>query len=438
MARDQDLPAWSWAYVTFRLADGASNALIPLAVVVHYGMPLWALALTAAAMNLAGVPAAFLWGSRVEHYPERRRLVGGGFAVTALALAVLAFLPPFPLFVAAAMAYTVFGVSTAPAASTLVLRGVQRRHWAQTTGALSRRTGFAFLTGMAISVGLGLTHRLDFSEVFTASAIVTALATFIAVRTVPAAQAPLPPHAEAEALLVQQGQRRFERAVFFPMLLSYVAKPGQVWRALKDPHRLWPLGYAFSFMGSVSFFASYPGVLANELLLPAGLVLLAQAPSHIVTPITYPWAGRVGARIGESKGVLIGSTLRLVTVPLLCGTIVFAGASALGVIMALHAVMGLSFAFIQVNGPILLAQAHPDGRGPGVGTFHAAQGAGVLMGSLTAFVLLRIYPFQYSYIASVGLGALGAFLLWQAHRRWMRTTHPGPQAPRAEAIVAEA
>lgn len=427
------LPAWSWAYVAFRLGDGASSALIPLAVVLHYDLPLWALALMTAAMNLAGVPAAFLWGTLVDRGIDRRALVVGGFAVASAAMALLAVLPVFPLFVLGGILYTVFGVATSPAASTMVLQGVARSRWSLHTGSLSRRTGSAFVVGMSASVVLGLTNQLDLSAMFAASASTGVMACFIAWRTLPVFQPPLPHDTDYDPKVVREGVRRFERVVYFPSRLRHIPTLAGVSAALRDPARLWPLGYTLTFMGSVAFFTSYPGVLANELLVPAGLVLLAQAPSHIMTPLTYPWAGRHGIRVGESLGVVRGSILRTFAVPLMCVLVAGVGAVALPALMVLHAVMGLSFALIQVNGPILLAQIHPGGRGQGVGTYHAAVGTGTLLGALVAFLLLRVYPYQVSYLFSIVMTVLGGLCLYTAHKRWVRdstiASSPTPRPP---------
>src|SRR5688572_27337430 len=58
--------SWRWSYVAFRFGDGASHALIALAVVLHYDLPIWVLAVTTACMNLVGVPATFLWGTVID------------------------------------------------------------------------------------------------------------------------------------------------------------------------------------------------------------------------------------------------------------------------------------------------------------------------------------------------------------------------------------
>lgn len=420
MPQHQPPTSWRWSYVAFRFGDGATSALIPLAVVLHYGLPVWVLAVTTACMNLVGVPATFLWGSIVDRSRHRRRIVILGFAAAALAMGFLASLPAFPLYVGAAMAFTMFGVATSPAASILALQGVAREDWAKATTSLSRRTGLAFLAGMVTSITLGLAlHEPPFRALFIAAGAMSAVAAAVAMRTLPAQFARDPAFAQD---VTAAGQRLFERPVYMPGRMR--DKP--TWAGLRTSlasHRLWPLGTVLTFMGSVCFFTSYPGVL-HELGLAAGLVLLCQAPSHIVTPFAYPWAGRVGAREGKSRAIAAGAVLRLVGLPGLCGAIVLLGAGAVPLLIVFHALMGVSFSLLQVNGPLLLAELHPGGKGQGVGLHHAALGLGTLLGSTLAFVLLRAFPFEVSYLAALALTVLGVTCLVVAHRARERELRP--------------
>lgn len=419
--------AWRWSYVAFRFGDGATNALIALAVVLHYGLPLWVLALTTTCMNLVAVPATFLWGTLMERARHRRRIVVLGFALASASMALLAWWPPFPVYVLGAVAYTMFGVATSPGASILALQGVAKEDWSKATTSLSRRTGLAFLTGMAVSVVLGLSlAEPPFRAVFAASAGTAALAAVLAFRTVPAAlPGPRPGFVPGQ---VSADQRLFERPVYMPGRL----RDSPTWAGLKGAlgsHRLWPLGLMLTFTGSVSFFTSYPGVLHNELGLAAGIVLLCQAPSHIVTPFAYPWAGRLGTRTGRSRTVAEGAILRLVGIPALCGSIVLFGASAVPILIVAHAILGFSFSMIQVNSPLLLAEVHPGGKGQAVGLHHAAVGAGTLLGSLAAFILLRAFPaYWVSYLFSVGMTVVGVSCLVVAHRKHERAIAP-PGSP---------
>ena len=439
--RPVHLPKWTWSYVTFRFGDGVTSGLIPLATVLHYDAPLWALALVTATMNLAGVPATFLWGQLMDRGKSRRTIVVVGFAVTAVALAGMATLPALPFFVLGAIVYTVFGVATSPAASTMILQRVPRARWGRTTGALSRRTGFSYLAGMVTSIviaspaswwqalgpdwqALAASQYLGgphFHGQFAASAVMSASAALLAWLTVPPWQPPLPHEAGFDPRVVQATQRRFERSVYFPGRMLVPPNVRAFASSLRDPHRLWPIGYALTFMGSVCFFASYPGVLSGPLDLTPGLVLLAQLPSNLVTPITYPWAGRWGARIGESRGILQGSVLRTITLPVFALTVAFAGGQAYVALLLLHGLMGWSFALIQVNGPVILAEVHPGGRGQGVGTYHAAVGTGTLLGSASAALLLRFFDYRWSYLFAVLVAALGFLLLWEAHRNRTKT-----------------
>lgn len=420
MARPR-LPDWSWAYVTFRIGDGLTNLLVPLAVYKHYHGELWVLAVVAAAMNLVSVPATFLWGAIVERTPYRRQVVTLGFLLAGAALALLSALPPFWLFVAAAMAYTGFGVATAPAASTLVLHGVNRSEWANATSRLSRRTGLAYLTGLSLAVLAGyLLGDVDFRAIFAAAAVLCLGACALAAWKVPHYQPPLPHEPDYDPRVAQAGQRVFERSVYFPGRMRYRPTWSSVRASLLKGHRLWPLGFTLTFAGSVCFFASYPGILAGHLHLADGLVILSQAPSNLVSPLVYPLSARFGQRAGEAAGVLRGSLIRMATIPIMAFLIVvLAGpfpAAVVVPLMVLHGLMGLSFALIQVNGAILMARSHPKGRGQGVGTYHAAVGLGTLLGSTTAFLVLRSHPFWWSYAVAIVVSLAGGATLLAAGR----------------------
>lgn len=415
--------SWRWSYIAFRFGDGATQALIALAVVLHYGLPTWVLAVTTACMNLVGVPSTFLWGTVMDKARHRRRVVVLGFAVAAAAMALLATFPAFPLYVAGAMLYTMFGVATSPAASILALQGVPREDWAKATTTMSRSTGLAFLAGMVVTIVLGFAlDEPPFTVLFTSSAGTAILAAIVAARTIPASL-PGPDHRFAPDVTAA-GQRVFERPVFMPGRLRH----SPTWAGLKDgfrTHRLWPIGTMLTFTGSVAFFTSYPGVLHNELGLTAGLVLLCQAPSHIVTPLVYPWAGRFGGRTGKSRTVALGALLRLVGIPGLCLSILVMGAASVPILLVFHALMGVSFSLMQVNGPLLLAEVHPGGKGQAVGMHHASVGSGTLLGSAAAFVLLRTFDgFWVSYVFSMALTVVGVSCLVAAHREHERQTRP--------------
>lgn len=419
---------WRWSYVAFRFGDGATNALIALAVVLHYGLPVWVLAVTTACMNLVGVPATFLWGTVMDKARHRRRVVVLGFAAAAAGMALLAAFPPFPFYVLGAMGYTMFGVATSPGASILALQGVPRNDWAKATTTLSRSTGLAFLSGMAVSVILGFTFdEPPFRALFAASAGTSLVAAVVAARTIPAAL-PGPDHRFAPDV-VAAGQQVFERAAFFPARL----RDSPTWAGLKAglrSHRLWPIGIVLTFTGSVCFFTGYPGILANEIGLAAGLVLLCQAPSHIVTPFAYPWAGRRGNRVGQSRSVRQGALLRLVGIPGLCLSILVLGAwsttALVPALLAFHALMGVSFSLMQVNSPLLLAEVHPGGKGQAVGLHHASLGAGTLMGSVAAFLLLRAFPFWVSYAFATAMTVVGVACIAAAHRAHERRPAGAP------------
>lgn len=410
-------PGWQWAYAVFKLADGLTHALFPLAVLFVYGKPVWAVAALAAAMNLASVPASFAWAKVMERGRGRRRAAVLGFAVSAAVLSALVLEPGFWPFVALAVLFTLFGTATAPAASILALEGVPRNRWGAATGAMSRRTGYAFLLGVTVTVGLGLAGLLDFRVMFAVGALLAATAAGAAWATIrPFEGGSTGPRRYEEGVVVE-GQRRFERAVFFPTRLRYRPTWQGVRRALLADPGPFLLATSALFFGTVVFLASYPGVLDQRLGLTAGLILLAQAPSAFLTPLTYTYAGRVGDRQGVSRGAAIGSLIRLLTVPALCLVVLAFGADGFLALLILHGLLGVSFAFIQVNGPCLVAALHPGGRGEGVGAYHAAVAVGTLTGSVVSAAVLLLWDLRVSYAVAAGATVLGGVLALVTLRR---------------------
>ncbi len=404
--------------MAFRFSDGMSHALIPLAALLIYDLPIWAVAATSAAMNLVGVPAASLWGRIMERGRGRRRLAIAGFSTAAVGMGVMAAQPPFLGFLFGAMMWTAFGIATAPAASVLVLEGVPRRQWARATGRLSRHTGYAYLVGALLTTGFGLAQLLNLRIIMVVAALISVGAGLAALKTIRRAGPDYEaPSARYDEESMKQAQRRFERPVFLPARLRHRLRMSVETR--QAPANLWLAAIVLLFAGSSAFFAAYPGLLLDRTGLAAGMVLLAQLPSHVATPMSYPWAGRLGEAQGEVSVIGLGLRMRLLAIPLLAaGTLygAFLGGWVLALLIPLHALVGVGFAFFQINTPCVLAHLHEPRRGAGVGAFHAATATGTLVGSTLAFLLLLTLPPGWLAVASVLLLVLGTSLAGRAGR----------------------
>jgi MFS family permease len=403
----------------FRFADGLTHALFPLSVMTVYGLPIWAVAATSAVMNLAGVPAAFFWTRAMERGPGRRRAAVAGFGVAAVALLALAFQPPFPVFLLVAVLFTVFGIATAPAAGALVLEGLPRRRWAGATASLSRLTGYAYLVGTSIAVVLGLAGWLDLPVVFAAAAGTSLMAALLAHRTIRPYHE-LYPGEKTQRSAVDQGvvvagQRRFERAVFFPGRLFHRPTGSGIRQALQGRMGPFLVAILLLFFGTTMFLVGYPAILKDSLQLSDGLVLLAMAPATFMTPVVYRTAGFYGEKRGMGHGITVGGSLRALAVPAMCAVAMLVGADLAWVgfvlFVLLPALLGVSFAFMQVNGPCIAATLHPDGHGEGVGTWHAAVSIGIVTGSVLATLLLWFVPVWITYLFATAATLAGAILI---------------------------
>ncbi len=405
--------------MAFRFADGISHALIPLAALLIYDLPVWAVAATSAAMNLVGVPAASLWGRIMEGGRGRRRLSIAGFCTAGVGMAIMAAQPPFLGFLFGAMMWTAFGVATAPAASVLVLEGVERRQWARATGLLSRHTGYAYLAGASLTTAFGLAGLLSLRIIMAVATLLAFGAGVAALKTIrragPNYEAPVVAYEEAA---VRQAQRRFERPVFLPARLRHRMRASVETR--KPPANVWLASVVLLFSGSAAFFAAYPGLLVERTGMAAGMVLLAQLPSHVATPMSYSWAGRLAEARGEVPVILQGLSMRLVAIPVLALATLygaFFGGWVLWVLVPLHALVGVGFALFQINTPCVLAHLHEPRRGAGVGAFHAATATGTLVGSSLAFVFLLLLPAGWLAAACVSLLSMGTWLARRAARQ---------------------
>lgn len=410
------LPAWHWAYALFRFGDGLSHGLIPLVPILVHDMPLWAVPATGAAMNLVSVPTSFAWAQLMERSRGvgRRRLAVAGFAVSGVAMATMAFTMPFWAFLLAAAVFTGFGVATAPAASVLVLESVPGRDWAKAAGHLSRRTSITYLAGGTMAAVLGLSGVLVFWQIFIAAAFVAVGAAIVAAVTIE-------PHAGRTALgtprlpAIQAMQRRIERPVWLPGRLRFAPSlRGMKWA---DGHpRRFLVAIFLLFVASTVFFAAYPGVLSRDAGLSLGLVLIAQMPSNIATPLAYTYAGRWAGRHGDMRAAAVGVSTRLLTLPALMLLVLAWTQASFVPLLIIHAGVGFSFAFLQVSGSTIMAKTHRSGRGAGVGNYHAAVALGCMVGSTTSFLILLWSSFAVIVAVATACLVLGALLFFSIAR----------------------
>ncbi len=408
------LPKWTRAYTLFRVADGATAALIPLMAVTAYGLPAWGAALVVVAMNLAGVPASYLWGTLMEHGKGRRRLATIGFAVAGTALVGLALMPAWPLYLLSAAMFTAFGGATASAAGRLIIEGQGRSDWGALTSRLNLVMSSAYMVGLGAVIVWSFAGMLAPQWVFLVSASLCVAAAWVAWSTIrPFTAAPVAPWAPQP-----QEQLRMERPVWFPAKLRVKLH----WPRHAGPHRRLALGVAVTFLGTTAFNSSFSGVLAADLHLSVALVLLAQVPSHLAIPFGFRMTLPMLRGRGEEAVARIGLAARMLTVPAMAITILLWRPEFYWPLLALGAVMGLTFAMVQATVPCILAAAHPTSTGRGLGTYHGAVALGVLSGSSLAALVLRVAPLAWSYALAAAALVAGTAIIFSALRQQSETT----------------
>ena len=200
--------------------------------------------------------------------------------------------------------------------------------------------------------------------------------------------------------------------MWFPTRMRFAPTLKGLRMADGDPLKLL-VAILLLFLGSTTLFAAYPGILSRDLGFTLGWVLLAQAPSQFTTPFAARWSAAFGDRRGELPAVGVAVLVRAVALLGLVAGIVW---GSLGLLLAAHALMGLGFSILQVNGACLFARVHRGGRGQGIGSYHAAVGVGSLLGSLLAVALLALASTAAVLLAAVIIAGLGSLLQWSLRR----------------------
>ena len=193
-----------------------------------------------------------------------------------------------------------------------------------------------------------------------------------------------------------------------------MASPRALGVALRGRPAVLLVAVSLTVAGPVLFLTTYPAVLANRLALGAGLILAAQVPASLGTQAWYGMAGSHATRHGHARGLAWATGLRLVALAGLVVTIQWAGRDGLAALFVWHALLGVGFAFLQVNGPCLAAHQHPVSRADGVGAFHVAVGMGTLGGALLATLLAALASLASSYAVAVLLTFAGWALVGRA------------------------
>ena len=139
------------------------------------------------------------------------------------------------------------------------------------------------------------------------------------------------------------------------------------------------------FSGFSAFYAFFPIFLADVAGLPSWQIFLVYIASHTASATAYAPVGRWVHDRGSRRMQTYAAAARAVLFPsfFLLPLLPLGAAGRFAAILALHALVGVCWAVINVSGSLLMSQLSlPATRGRALGAYNAVQGFGAIAGPL--------------------------------------------------------
>lgn len=433
MERDR----WLYSIAASVLATSVAGLLVPL-YVVRLGGGAAALGVSAALSSLVGAPGAVLAGRYADRTGDRRGVVVGGLAASAVALTVLPLLRSVPLVIAVNAVLALALSAVGPVVTMLVVEDSPESAWADRIGRLNQLQGYGgtagFVLGTVWTVGAGqvLPPALAQRSLFGVAAVVGVASALLAARWLPRTGAVEagPRRSDRVATLIARTNRAasdatflFGRARFYWALRSLLARgPGALRTRLRVSRRLavYFLAASLFFTGFGTFWAPLPLYLTDAGL-ASGAVFGLYLVNNVGSTVLYATAGTLSGtrdvRLVQTGalGLRAACFLSFAGLAVAGGRLLGVGGSPglgpLVVVGALLALVGASWAFVAVTGTTIVSRiADPKTRGAVLGAYAAVSAVAGALGSLLGG-LLAARGFGLAFAVSGALVIAGAVVV---------------------------
>ena len=187
------------------------------------------------------------------------------------------------------------------------------------------------------------------------------------------------------------------------------------------------LSWIPAYAGAALVFALYPVLFKQAFHLQPALSSLAFALIVFISLPLYPFAGRMGQRVGPQAALLTGLGIRLCVLVALAFLAFLATRHGISPIIPLVAFSGvvLGWAFLSVASPSLTAQLKPAAEGAAQGALNASSGLAGVLGSIVGGTIAGAFGYASALAVAAAFEALGVGIFVVAFMLRRRTTpHP--------------
>ncbi len=406
---------WFYAYLPNGMAGGATSPLIPL-FTRALGGSVADVGAVAAASSIASVPAFMAWGSLSDRLHRRKTFVLIGFFGLALSLFLMGISRNVVDFYMVNLLAGVLGAASAPVGTVLILETTKQQDWPSRIAVFSRVGGIGWVTGLVLGAVwlqvLPLPEGADMRFLFVIGSALALLSGLLAWRWVGEPTQKV----ERHRLTFVDTHWRIERLRYLPMrLLYYLDLRTLAGRRHRSPALTRYLATVFLlFSGFTAFYAIFPVYLRDVAGLTTAQVFLVFVASQVASALAYGRVGRWVRAKGGRRMQMYASAARALLFPSFLAIPLLPGgpAVALAAILAVHGLVGLCWAVINVAGSTLVSELAPAGERSGVlGAFNAVQGFGAIIGPLAGGFVAHLFGFEPGFLAASAFIAAGVLLL---------------------------
>lgn len=415
---------WFYALVPYRASEAVFSQLFPLFVRQGLEYQAGIVGVLTALISLMAVPGSMIWGALSDQHRQRRLFLLLGCLGSSAGLLGMALASTLPQMILLCLVYGAFSIALGPIPSILIMETTRRDHWEEALGTFNKIGGWGWVMGLA--VGAGLLSLLSFWLPTTLSMRLVLL--MLAATALVSAwwiwhTVPEPIHRVSRSQYIQETGRLpastlIERVLYLPRLLLFVLHPSE----LRRPHQIvqpslrgYFLVTAMNFLSSTIIFTPLPLFLRDSLHMDTSFVFGLALVRMLASTVCYEWAATWVHRIGPKTSqlwALVGRciaflgfwSLWLIPQPTI----------ALGVLLGMNWLSGMTWSFIAVSGPVLVGHLSlPERQGEAMGTYNAIQGLSRIIGAVVSGYLVQWLGYYNTFAITGGLLAVAIGLLMQ-------------------------
>ena len=424
---------WFYALAPYKTCEGVFAIVFPLFLFNTLHLSISTVGALTGLISLGAVAGSMFWGHISDYYRIRRAFIVLGCVLGGVCLAGIGWLTHLVGLGLLCFGFGFFSIATAPIASVLIMETMAESQWDAAFGRFNAIGGWGWIAGLAtgavalpvLQIWTPLAQSLRLT-LWGLAAIMIAMAWWAA-RTIPAPRRRV---TRRQFINVTRRLPRLpvvERVLYLPRRLLFVLHPCQLLQLPSVAFSRYLAATGLMFISFIIVLTPLPLYLQNVHHMDHSLIFLLTLARALASAPFYTLAGRWMSRFGARRVQVWAALGRCLAFGALAVLVWAPGHLILmGALVAINAMVGLTWSGFAVAGPALVGRLTPQKRqGEAMGLYNAVQGAGQIVGALLGGYLAHAIGYHTTFL-------LGALLLLPAIALLNRVkpqTHAGPMEP---------